>query len=131
MKSPLDLVKSAKAEINEVSVEQAQAVCKQADVVIDVREPSEYIAGHLPNAINIPRGVLEFKLGDLAQVTGADSSIVLYCKTSGRAALATQSLMALGYTNVTSIAGGFDAWAEAGMPVVDPNDTDFTGVDFG
>ncbi len=125
MKSPLDLVKSAKAEINEVSVERAQAVCAEADVVIDVREPSEYMAGHLPNAINVPRGVLEFKLGDIAQVTGADSSIVLYCKTSGRSALATQSLMALGYTNVTSIAGGFDAWAEADMPIENPADVNF------
>ncbi|MBS9780270.1 MAG: sulfurtransferase [Moraxellaceae bacterium] len=125
MKSPLELVAEAKAEINEVSLEQAQEVCDKADVVIDVREPSEYAVGHLPNAINIPRGVLEFKLADTVADIQADSNIVLYCKTSGRSALATQSLMKLGYSNVSSIIGGFDAWVEAGKPVVKPTDVNY------
>ncbi len=125
MKSPLELVVQAKAEINEVSLEQAQEVCDKADVVIDVREPSEYAVGHLPNAINIPRGVLEFKLADTVADIQADSNIVLYCKTSGRSALATQSLMKLGYSNVSSIIGGFDAWVEAGKPVVKPTDVNY------
>ncbi len=125
MKSPLELVAQAKAEIKEVSLEQAGEACEQADVVIDVREPAEYAMGHLANAINIPRGVLEFKLGDVVADIKADSNIVLYCKTSGRAALATQSLMKLGYTNVSSILGGFDAWVEAGKPVVKPTDVNY------
>lgn len=126
MKTPHDLVVAAKAEIQEVTLENATQACTEADVVIDVREPAEFAAGHLPNAINIPRGVLEFKIADLEQVTSADTNIVLYCKTSGRAALATQSLHALGYTKVTSILGGYDAWHEAGMPTQMPQDN----VDF-
>ncbi len=125
MKSPLELVAEAKAEIKEVSLEQAQEVCEQADVIIDVREPAEYAVGHLPNAINIPRGVLEFKLGEVVDDCNANSNIVLYCKTSGRSALATQSLMKLGYNNVHSILGGFDAWVEAGKPVVKPTDVNY------
>ncbi len=127
MKTALELVAAAKENIHEVSVNEAQQACDNADVIIDVREPAEYMAGHLPNAINVPRGVLEFKLANVEQVTGADTNIVLYCKTSGRAALASQSLMALGYTNVTSIAGGFDAWEEANMPIEKPQ----AEVDFG
>ncbi len=124
LKSPLELVAEVKATISEVSLDNAQATCDKADVIIDVREPAEYMAGHLPNAVNIPRGLLEFKINDVEQVQakGADSNIVLYCKTSGRSALATQSLNTLGFTNVTSILGGYDAWHEAGMPIVEYQD---------
>jgi rhodanese-related sulfurtransferase len=53
-------------------------------------------------------------------LTPRDLNIVLYCKTSGRAALAACALQDMGYLNVRSIAGGFDAWAAAGKPVVKP-----------
>lgn len=127
MKSAHDLVSAAKNQITEVSLAQAEAACAQAEILIDVREPAEYAAGHLKGAISVPRGVLEFKIADLPAIKGADTDIVLYCKTSGRAALAAQSLAALGYQNVTSITGGYEAWVEADMPTVRPND----GVDFG
>lgn len=122
MKTSHDLVSAAKAQITEVSTEKAAATCSNADVVIDVREPAEYAAGHLKGAISLPRGVLEFKITHLPEIKGADTGIVLYCQSSGRAALAAQSLAALGYTNVISIAGGYDAWLEAGMPIVGAND---------
>lgn len=125
MKSPLDLVAEAKANIVEVSLDNARQACNSADVVIDVREPNEFIAGHLPNAINVPRGVLEFKINELENIIDAESNIVLYCKTSGRAALAAQSLKSLGFTNVLSILGGFDAWHNAGMPVDKPEEVNF------
>lgn len=126
MKTSHDLVSAAKAQINEVSVDIAAAACSSADVIIDVREPSEYAAGHLKGAVSLPRGVLEFKITHLPAIKGADTGIVLYCQSSGRAALAAQSLAALGYTNVISIAGGYEAWLEAGMPIVAAND----GIDF-
>lgn len=122
MKTPHDLVSAAKAQITEVSLAQAEAACSKAAVIIDVREPAEYAAGHIQGAVSLPRGVLEFKIADLPTVDGANTDIVLYCKTSGRAALSAQSLEALGYQHVVSIAGGYEAWIEAGMPIVRPND---------
>lgn len=127
MKTALDLVSMAKKQINEISVEQAPSAFHKADVIIDIREPAEYAAGHIKDAILLPRGVLEFKIANLPAMHGADTQIVLYCQSSGRAALAAQSLAMLGYQQVLSIAGGFDAWLAADMPVIKPHD----GVDFG
>lgn len=98
---------------------------KSADAIIDVREPDEYAAGHLAGAINFPRGLLEFKLSGTPALEPRDLSVVLYCKTSGRAALAASAMQAMGYLNVVSIAGGYDAWVEAGKPVVKPVQPDF------
>lgn len=118
MKTPQDLVSAAKAHITELSVSEAQSACQKSDVIIDVREPVEYAAGHIKNAISLPRGVLEFKIADLPEVEGVNTAILLYCQTSGRSALAAQSLAALGYTEVVSIAGGYEAWIAQDMPVV-------------
>ncbi|WP_372741567.1 rhodanese-like domain-containing protein [Neptunomonas sp.] len=125
MKNALDLVASAKQLIHEVSVEEADTVIKQADVLIDVRESDEYYSGHIPGAINIPRGLLEFRLSNDETLSRRDLNIVLFCKNSGRSALSAQSLKEMGYLNVTSIAGGFDAWQEANKPVIVPSLPDF------
>ena len=82
---------------------------------------AEYEAGHIPGAINIPRGVLEFKLSNDPALCARELNIVLYCKTSGRAALAACSLQAMGYRQVQSLAGGFDAWSAAGKAQVAAN----------
>ena len=121
MKTANDLVKIAKAQITDVSLAQAETACRKADVIIDVREPDEYAAGHIEGAVSLPRGVLEFKIADLPAVSSADTDILLYCKTGDRAALAAQSLETLGYKNVVSIAGGYDAWTEAGKPTTASN----------
>lgn len=127
MKTSLDLVNAAKSQINEIAITQAWAACQKATVIIDVREPDEYAAGHINGAVSVPRGVLEFKISDLPAIQSADTDMVLYCKTSGRSALAAQSLAELGYTQVVSIMGGYEAWLDAGLPIVTPND----GIDFG
>lgn len=62
MKNVHDLVADAKQEIREVPLDQAEELIKQADMLIDVREADEFHAGHIPGAVNIPRGILEFKL---------------------------------------------------------------------
>ena len=121
MKTALDLVAAAKARIQEVLVEAAEAAIAQADVLIDVREPDEYRQGHLPGAINLPRGLLEFQLSAQPALEPRDLRVVLYCKTSGRAALAACAMHDMGYLDVRSIAGGFDAWAAAGKPVARPD----------
>lgn len=121
MKSAHDLVEQARTGIREVSMIEADAAIQVADVVIDVREPDEFREGHIDGALNIPRGVLEFKLSSTPELGARDLSVVLYCKTSGRAALAAAALQEMGYMNVKSIGGGFDAWAEAGKPVIKPS----------
>ncbi len=120
MKSALDLVAAAKARVTEMPLDAAEAAIQQADVLIDVREESEFSAGHLPGAIHASRGMLEFKLSGTPALTARDIKVVLYCKTSGRAALAAAAMLDMGYLNVTSIAGGYDAWVAAGKPVVKP-----------
>jgi rhodanese-related sulfurtransferase len=121
MKTAHDLVMAAKARIQEISVAEADLAIQEADVLIDVREADEFAAGHLPGAIHASRGMLEFKLSSNPELSARDLKIVLYCKTSGRAALAACALHDMGYLQVKSITGGFDAWAGAGKPVVKPS----------
>lgn len=111
-----DLVAAAKQQIKEVDVNSAQTQIKQS-LILDVREPAEFAAGHLAGAINIPRGLLEFKIGAHPDFQQQQASILVYCQTGGRSALATQVLNQLGYAQAASIAGGFNAWTEAGLPV--------------
>jgi rhodanese-related sulfurtransferase len=117
MKSAHDLVAEAKAHIHEIDLQEAEQAIREADALIDVREPDEFVQGHIPGAVNIPRGLLEFKLSATQELAPRDLKLVLYCKTSGRAALAAASLKQMGYLQVSSISGGFDAWAEAGKAV--------------
>ncbi|MDM7943046.1 MAG: rhodanese-like domain-containing protein [Hydrogenophaga sp.] len=125
MKTAHDLVLAAKTQCREVSIEDAQAALLSADVIIDVREADEYASGHIAGAINLPRGLLEFKLSGNPALEPRDLNVVLYCKTSGRAALAAASMQSMGYLNVVSIAGGMDAWLAASKPVVKPAPTQF------
>jgi rhodanese-related sulfurtransferase len=120
MKTAHDLVTAAKSEINEVSLADAQVAIQNSDVLLDVREADEYINGHIPGAIHIPRGLMEFKLSNDPDLSTRSLNIVLYCKNSGRAALASKVLHEMGYLHVQSIAGGFDAWAEVGNPIAKP-----------
>lgn len=120
MKNAMDLVAAAKARVTEIPLNDAEAAIRNADVLIDVREESEFAAGHLPGAIHASRGMLEFKLSSTPALTARDLKVVLYCKTSGRAALAAAAMADMGYLNVTSIVGGFDAWVSAGKPTVKP-----------
>ncbi|WP_374522192.1 rhodanese-like domain-containing protein [Hydrogenophaga sp.] len=120
MKTPQDLVAAAKAHVQEVPLAEAEAAIREADALIDVREESEFAAGHIPGAIHASRGMLEFKLAGNPALQARDVKVVLYCKTSGRAALAAASMREMGYLNVKSIAGGFDAWVAAGKPVAKP-----------
>lgn len=121
MKSAHDLVVAAKGRVREVAITDAEQEIRDASLLIDVREADEYAAGHLPGAIHMSRGMLEFKISSNPAMGARDLRIVIYCKTSGRAALAANALQDMGYLNVSSIAGGFDAWAAAGKPVAKPD----------
>ena len=125
MKTAHDLVLQAKADVREIALQDADEAIRQADVLIDVREADEFAAGHLPGAVLMPRGLLEFKLSGTPALSGRDLKVVLYCKTSGRAALSAQTMQSMGYLQVSSVAGGYDAWVAAGKQVVKPEQPAF------
>jgi len=92
-------------------------------VVVDVRDPDEYRDGSIDAATNISRGFLEFRIGTVAPEPS--TPVVLYCQTGLRSMLAAKALHDLGYTNVINLQGGFQRWAQSGLPVV--KDTPLTG----
>ncbi|TVO52282.1 rhodanese-like domain-containing protein [Denitromonas halophila] len=124
-KSSHDLVVEAKRAIQEVSLAGARQLIQDGAVVLDVREPEEFSAGHVPGAMNIPRGLLEFKLASVPELNDPNRPILVYCKTSGRAALATAVMHVMGVSSAVSLAGGFDAWVGGGLPVDQPAAIDF------
>lgn len=109
-----DLVADAKQQIAEVTVDTAKKLLAEGNIVLlDVREESEYAAGHIDAALLLPRGVLEFKLAGVPELADKGKAVLIYCRTGGRSALAAQTLQTLGYQNVLSMAGGFEAWQKA------------------
>ena len=125
MKTAHDLVAAAKTRVQEIPMSEVEQAIRDADVLVDVREADEFAAGHLAGAVHMSRGMLEFKFSASPALQARDLNILLYCKTSGRAALAATALQAMGYLNVRSIAGGFDAWVAAGKPVAKPESPSF------
>lgn len=111
-----ELVQNARKQITEISPDEARQRIEDGAVALDVREAEELAEGHVPEAVHIPRGFLEFRAGNHEALPSPDTPICVYCMAGGRAALATQTLQQLGYTNVVSIEGGFEGWKKAGMP---------------
>lgn len=119
-KTAMDLVAEAKQHIREIDQSAALDLLGGCPVV-DVREPEEYAAGSLPGAVNIPRGVLEFRIDAHPACAGhKEQQIIVYCQTGGRSALAAEALQKIGYLKPVSLAGGFKAWSEAGLPTEKP-----------
>ena len=81
-------------------------------VLIDVRSEEEYVAGYIPGAIWIPRGKLEFVMGTI--LPDANAEIVIYCLSGNRGALATKTLLALGYKDVRNLNDGIQKWITQG-----------------
>jgi rhodanese-related sulfurtransferase len=106
-----DLLAAARAEITIVETERAELLITQKSLILDAREPAEFQLGHLPNAVNIPRGVLEFKVGNHPSLNDSQRSILLYCKNGGRSTLAAFTLKQMGFTKVEMLKGGFDDWS--------------------
>jgi rhodanese-related sulfurtransferase len=117
-KSAMDLVQAAKANITEITILQANELFESGSIPLDVRELLEYETGHIPNASHISRGMLEFKIANHPNFQDKTASVVVYCKSGGRSALATETLEQLGFTNVQSMLGGFDDW-NAGPDIPD------------
>ena len=112
-----DFVKEAKKTVKEISVVDAKAAMDsgKVDVILDCRTAKEFKKGHLPKAINLQRGLLEFKATE--KIPNKDASIICYCKSGDRSCLSTCTLGKMGYTNVKSMDGGWKAWVKAGYPI--------------
>ncbi len=116
------LVAMAKASAGTVDMSSFAKIYekKEFEMLLDVREPVEYSKGHIPSAINVPRGVLEFaiwpKVGFPLRVD-YNKKIYIYCAIGGRASLAAMSLKELGFKNVVAVDMRFNEWSKAGHPV--------------
>jgi rhodanese-related sulfurtransferase len=112
-----DMVAKAKATIKVVTAADVKAAIdkKEKAVFLDVRDPGEYAAGHLPGAINVSRGTLEW--GIWGKVPDQNALIYVYCRTAGRSTLATKTLNDLGYKNAVLMDAQFEDWIKAGYPV--------------
>ncbi|MGZ6123609.1 MAG: ThiF family adenylyltransferase, partial [Myxococcales bacterium] len=114
MKTKSELLKDARAHVPEVTpLDLSRQTPRPA--IVDVREKQETDAGTLPGAKVVPRGFLELRIEETVPDRGAD--VVLYCAGGTRSLLAAKTLQEMGYTRVRSMAGGFSAWKDAGLPV--------------
>jgi rhodanese-related sulfurtransferase len=110
----LALVNDAKSRIRECTVAEAQQRQARGARLIDVREESEWRAGHAAEAQHLSKGVIE---RDIEQVVpNKTAELILYCGGGFRSALAADALQKMGYSNVHSMAGGWRAWVESGAP---------------
>lgn len=105
------------AEVTDVDAAAASEIVSAGDsVILDVRTPAEFAAGHLPGAVNI-----DVESADFAdRVAGLDEaeSTLVYCQTGNRSSVATDQMLDLGFTELSELEGGIEAWSAAGGQVV-------------
>ena len=123
-KTLMDFAAEARAHVAEVTTgEAAEMMSTSGDILLlDVREPGEVAEGHIPNALSVPRGLLEAK-ADLAyphrepKLADRHQPVVVYCASGVRSLLAASTLQQMGFTAVKSMSGGFMAWKEEGRAI--------------
>lgn len=113
----LAVVNDAKSRVKEIGIEGYKnlAASGEPHVLIDVREESEWNAGHAAGAIHLGKGIIERDIEKT--IPDHNAKLVLYCGGGYRSALAADNLQKMGYKDVISLDGGWRAWNEAGMPV--------------
>lgn len=124
-KSLIDFVKNALENIEQIQPDRLEEMIKERNdlLVLDIREQSEYAAGHIPNAYLVPRGTLEgaadenYKKRDPVLCNARKRPIVLVCSTGGRSALATYTLNQMGFEETYNLAGGMELWEAEDLPV--------------
>lgn len=121
-KTAMELVQAAKAAIENLSAAQVATELSNGATLIDIREPAEQIeSGKIKGSVLAPRGMLEFYADENLPYHKPEFNkakrIILHCASGGRSALATQTLLAMGYTNVAHLDGGIKAWKDAGFDV--------------
>jgi sulfur-carrier protein adenylyltransferase/sulfurtransferase len=113
MPSFREMLAATKAEIREVDTAEADEARKRPGaVVLDVREPEEYEQGAIPGALHIPRGTLEGAIE--GRIPDKSTPVLIHCASGVRSAFAAKTLTELGYTDVASVAGGFNKWKDEG-----------------
>ena len=112
-KSYADLLKEARTQIPEVSARDVDALPPDAATIIDVREASEWEQGHVPGASHVSKSYIEGQIEAVAP--DRDQPVILYCAGGVRSLFAAQTLQQMGYTDVRSMAGGFQGWKGAGL----------------
>ena len=113
----LEIVNDAKSRIQQLDIQRYKRMRESGDkhVLVDVREDSEWAAGHAQGSVHIGKGVIERDIE--TQVPDKSTRLVLYCGGGFRSALAADALRKMGYTDAISLDGGWRAWQEAGLPV--------------
>jgi rhodanese-related sulfurtransferase len=119
------MVAAVKKQVKTINLQQFKEGYdnKALGTLIDVRNENEFADGFIPGAVNVPRGLIEFRIWkELGFPAAVDMNrpLTLYCASGARCALAAKSLMDLGFTNVTSVDMRFDDWIKAGHPVSKP-----------
>ena len=113
MTSASQLIQEAKSKVRCIDLAQAKELIKAGGLtLLDVREKLENDAGHIEGSHHISRGVLEMKIENNPAFKDRDAAIIVYCKSGGRSALAAATLQDMGFSNLYSLEGGFDAWSE-------------------
>lgn len=113
----LQIVEAVRVNIRECTVGDVRDRQARGEhfLLFDVREESEFAAGHLPGAKSLGKGIIERDIESI--VPDPDMEMILYCGGGFRSALAADNLQKMGYTNVISMDGGFRGWREAGLPI--------------
>ena len=113
----LNIVNDAKSRISETNVEDVKVKMDRGEkfILVDVREESEWEKGHIINAIYIGKGVIERDIEK--KISNTEAEIILYCGGGFRSALAADNIQKMGYTNVSSMEGGYSGWVGAGYPI--------------
>ena len=113
----LALVNDAKSRIKEVNIDQYREMVSSGDphLLIDVREESEWNAGHAAAAVHLGKGIIERDIE--SKVPEKDTKLVLYCGGGFRSALAGDALRQMGYVDVISLDGGWRAYQASGLPI--------------
>src|SRR5690242_2419749 len=116
MPSGAEVLRQIKSRIDEVDPAVVREQVSNGATVIDVREPEEWAAGHIPGAVHVPKSYLESRIeGAMPDRSG---HVILYCASGNRSAWATRTLVEdLGYENVESMTGGFTLWKDRGYEV--------------
>ncbi len=124
IKSVKEMVKAAKAEIRQVSVEEAQKRNGDDDfLLVDIRDVRELNRdGRVPNAYHAPRGMLEFWVSPDSPYhkdlfADENKTYVFFCAAAARSSLAVKTLQDMGMENIAEMTGGFKGWKEAGAPI--------------
>ena len=111
------LVQDTKASITEIAPTDAAWEMERGAMMIDVREKEDWDAARIPGAVHLSRGMLEAEIEEKAP--SLDTPIICHCGGGSRSALAAESLQKMGYKNVKSLAGGFKAWKQEGLPIAE------------